>query len=182
MIVNGGAAEIDGGSAQAIIGLGAHRVLADANGIIDRHAAIAAVAVPVRAGAAISPGADSRRLALPEDVEGVAFRAVIGIVNADHSGAAAARVAYQFLGAAAVHALEAEIRGIGRHGRVTFKAAPLRRLTEHVAKESAIAADFHFGRSVHHHFDGAFAFRAAATGKICSSLYGLGVGNPAQKP
>jgi hypothetical protein len=119
--------------------------------------------------------------ALPKDIEGIALRAVVGIVDAHDHGAAPPRVAHQLLGAAPVYALEAEIDQIARHGGRAFEAAPLRGLAKQVAQQRTVAADLDFGGSVHNHFDGASALRAATAGKICSSLYGLGVHRPAQE-
>jgi len=185
-IVNSGAPEVDGGAAQAVVGLGPYRVLADAHCIVNRHAAAitTVTSIPIRAAgsrAQASLGRESTALSLPKDIEGVALRTVVGIVNAHYYCAAPARVAYQLLGAAAIDTLESKIHRIGRHRRRAFEAAKLRGLAEQIAEGRTVTADFHLGRSVDDDFDSASAFGTAATGKICSSFHGLGMGRPGQK-
>jgi hypothetical protein len=95
--------------------------------------------------------------ASPEEVESVSFRTAFGILDADHSGAAVARISDQILPATSVNSRKAEAYGIARKGRVALETAPLRRAASEVSDEALIAADFNLGGSIHHHFYGALA-------------------------
>ena len=99
--------------------------------------------------------------ACPDQVEGVAFRAAVPILNPHHGSAAIARIPDQILRAPAVDSLEPEVRRIIRHPAGTFEAAPLRRLAGDSPQDGTVAANFHFGDGIHDNLNGALAFVGA---------------------
>lgn len=66
---------------------------------------------------------------IPQDVEGIAFRAVVSILNLHHGYSAILRIADESLPPAAINPLKSEVRGVWRHWGVAFKTPPLRRLS-----------------------------------------------------
>ena len=106
------------------------------------------------------------RTTSPKQVEGVTFRAAIGILKL-HNGRATIIpwIANQCLPASAIDACKAKIRGIGGHGTRALEAPPLWRLPVQVLQCGAIAADLDLSGAVDHHFQRAFTVRCiAATG------------------
>src|ERR1035438_3904196 len=153
IVVDAGVQEFHSTPAEAVSRLVAHRILADADCLLDGEAAGRGIGKAVRT--AIG--------AAPDEVEGIAFGSVPGIFNADDGDAAVARIADQLLPAAAIDALKAELGGVAGQGRAALEAAPLRGLARNISDDSLIAADIDLGDSVNHHFDGALAAIGTAT-------------------
>jgi hypothetical protein len=156
VIVHGGAPEIDTGSSQTPASFVFDPILAGSNGLIGGETAIltiTAVTIIVarrravraailllrrrsetaaillrRRSAPILTGVIAAATT-PENVEGVALRAIVAVLDSDHRGSAIARIANQLLAAPAIDAGKAKFARIGGHGRIAFKAAPLGRLT-----------------------------------------------------
>ena len=111
----------------------------------------------------------------PDEVEGIAFGAALGIFNADDGDAAVAWIADQLLPAAAIDAGEAETGRVARQRSAALEAAPLRGTAGDISDDSLVAADLDLGGSVNHHFNGALAaIRAAAADHGGTALILLG--------
>jgi hypothetical protein len=123
------------------------------------------VALPINA-AVIPTTLDRRRRRRtpPRDIERVARRAAIGIVDANNGRAPIARLTKQLLTTSPVDPHKAEIAGIRWQRSGAFKPTPLRRGTTKIPKIGGIAMNFNFGWPVHYHLNGAFppVWRAAS--------------------
>jgi hypothetical protein len=86
-----------------------------------------------------------RRRTPPGEIERVALRAAIRIVDANHRRAPVARLAKQLLTTSPVNPHKAEIAGIRRQWSGAFKPPPLRRGATKIPKIGGIAMNFNFG-------------------------------------
>jgi hypothetical protein len=110
----------------------------------------------------------------PEDIEGVALGAALGIGNLHHRSSAITRITSQSLAAAAIYASETKVRGIRRERTGAFKAAPLRCLAVCVAQGGSVTSDFDLSAAIHHDLNGAFAvIRTASANYVRSALQAL---------
>jgi hypothetical protein len=112
--------------------------------------------------------------AAPGEIEGVAFRTAIGVLNSNDCGSTALRTANQFLAAAPIHACKPEVRGVTRYATGAFEPAPLRGLPGKIPECRIVSADLHLCGPVDHHFDRALAPVGTATPiDLGSTLHGL---------
>jgi hypothetical protein len=95
----------------------------------------------------------------PFEIEGVAFRATLRILDAhDHRSAASA---HQVLISAPVDPAKMQVGRVRGHGLIAFETAPARRLSRQGADPPLGLVNLDFGDAIHFHFDGALAVAAA---------------------
>src|SRR5665811_1795631 len=179
IVVDAGVEELDATPAEALSRLPADRTLALVDGLFGGEAAGCAVlgaSVAVDgavdragdgapdSGVVAAAGGTGVVTAAPNEVEGIAFGAAIGIFNVDDGHSSVARIAEQLLAAAAIDAGKSEIGRVGGEGCAALEAAPLRRAARDIPDGSLVAADLDIRDPVDYHFDGALAAIAAATG------------------
>src|SRR5262249_50205447 len=102
---------------------------------------------------------------VPHDVECIAFRASLRVIDLHDSYAAIPRISNQILAATSIGALATGVRGVWRHDSRALETAPLRLSAVHVAQCCTVAADFDLRGAIDHHLDCAFSpAGTAATG------------------
>ena len=195
IVIHGKPPHPDDLTAEADIGLGCDGILADLYGLFRGKSITAAIAITVtvtaegwRRPALVAKGLITSAvlgerstilrsrptIISPKNVECVALGAALRIGNLNDGRAAIARIAYQVLTAAAIHARETKIGRIRRKRARAFKATPLGHLTVDVTQSRRVPADFDLGPSIHHDLDGALpVVRTASANHIRSSLQAL---------
>jgi len=131
-----------------------HGLLTRSHGIANRASRTRALRRRRRRG---SPAA-----CLPYDIHGVHSTPTLRIGDMNHRGPSiVAGISEQLDLSSAVHFRDPEILRPVRHGRITFEAAPIGRLSADGPEVRRVSQNLNFGRMVHVHFDSAPSGSAA---------------------